>query len=428
MLELKFLRDNLPLVRQALANRRAQVDLGAFEKIDERRRALLPELESLRARKNEVSAQVGQAKKSGQDMSAVYAQMKEVGERVKTLEQELAQVQAQLDAVVLTIPNVPHASTPVGADENDNPVISTWGHPPVWDFTPANHWDIGEALGIIDFEAAARMTGSRFVVLKGAGARLERALISFMLDIHTSEHGYLEILPPFMVNSRAMTGTGQLPKFAEDLFHLEGTDYWLIPTAEVPVTNLHMDETLSGQSLPLKYVAYTPCFRAEAGSHGKDVRGLIRQHQFDKVELVRLVRPEDSYEHLEQLTANAEVILQRLGLPYRKIALCTGDLGFSAAKTYDLEVWLPGQERYREISSCSNFEDFQARRIGLRFKDKGAKGTSLVHTLNGSGLAVGRTLVAILENYQQPDGSVRVPPALVPYMGGLELIAATPAR
>jgi seryl-tRNA synthetase len=302
-------------------------------------------------------------------------------------------------------------------------VVATWGEPPVFDFTPANHWDIGESLGIIDFAAAARMTGARFVVLKNAGARLERALISFMLDIHTTEHGYQEILPPFMVNSRAMTGTGQLPKFAEDLFHLEGTDYWLIPTAEVPVTNLHMDETLDGASLPLFYTAYTPCFRAEAGSHGKDVRGLIRQHQFDKVELVRMVRPEDSYDHLEQLTANAEVILQRLGLPYRKIALCTGDIGFSSAKTYDLEVWLPGQERYREISSCSNFEDFQARRIGLRFKDKGQKGTSLVHTLNGSGLAVGRTLVAILENYQQADGSVKIPPALVPYMGGREIIA-----
>jgi seryl-tRNA synthetase len=351
--------------------------------------------------------------------------MKEVGERVKALEESLAGIQAQLEALVLTIPNLPHHSVPVGADENDNPVVSTWGEPPQFDFEALNHWDIGEALGIIDFEAAARMTGARFVVLKGAGARLERSLTSLMLDIHTTEHGYTEILPPFMVNSRAMTGTGQLPKFAEDLFHLEGTDYWLIPTAEVPVTNLHMDETLAGERLPLLYTAYTPCFRAEAGSHGKDVRGLIRQHQFDKVELVRMVRPEQSWDHLEQLTANAETILQRLELPYRKVALCTGDMGFSSAKTYDLEVWLPGQNRYREISSCSNFEDFQARRIGLRFKDKGAKGTTLVHTLNGSGLAVGRTLVAILENYQQADGSVTIPQALKPYMGGLEKI--TPA-
>jgi seryl-tRNA synthetase len=425
LLDLKFIRDNLDRVRQAMADRRAKVDLDAFEALDRQRRALLPELENLRARKNEVSAQVGKAKKSGQDMSSVFAEMKEVGERVKALEESLAGIQTQLEALVLTIPNLPHHSVPVGADENDNPVVSTWGEPPQFDFEALNHWDIGEALGIIDFEAAARMTGARFVVLKGAGARLERSLTSLMLDIHTTEHGYTEILPPFMVNSRAMTGTGQLPKFAEDLFHLEGTDYWLIPTAEVPVTNLHMDETLAGERLPLLYTAYTPCFRAEAGSHGKDVRGLIRQHQFDKVELVRMVRPEQSWDHLEQLTANAETILQRLELPYRKVALCTGDMGFSSAKTYDLEVWLPGQNRYREISSCSNFEDFQARRIGLRFKDKGAKGTTLVHTLNGSGLAVGRTLVAILENYQQADGSVTIPQALKPYMGGLEKI--TPA-
>jgi seryl-tRNA synthetase len=423
LLDLKFIRDNLDRVRQAMADRRAKVDLEAFEALDRERRALLPELEGLRARKNEVSAQVGKAKKAGGDMSAVYAEMKAVGERVKALEESLAGIQTRLEALVLTIPNLPHVSVPAGADENDNPVISTWGEPPKFDFAPLNHWDIGEGLSIIDFEAAARMTGARFVVLKGAGARLERALISFMLDIHTTEHGYTEILPPFMVNSRAMTGTGQLPKFAEDLFHLEGTDYWLIPTAEVPVTNLHMDETLAGERLPLLYTAYTPCFRAEAGSHGKDVRGLIRQHQFDKVELVRMVRPEESYDHLERLTAHAEAILQRLELPYRKILLCTGDMGFSSAKTYDLEVWLPGQDRYREISSCSNFEDFQARRIGLRFKDKGAKGTTLVHTLNGSGLAVGRTLVAILENYQQADGSVIMPLALRPYLGGLERIS-----
>jgi seryl-tRNA synthetase len=422
LLDLKFLRENLELVKKAVAERQAEVDLAGFEDLDAKRRAILPELEGLRARRNEVSQEVGRIKREGGDPSGVFAEMKQVGGRIKALEGELAGVERAIKEILYTIPNLPHASVPVGAGEQDNPVAATWGSPPEFDFEPLNHWDIGEALGIIDFEAAARMTGSRFAVLKGAGARLERALTSFMLDLHTSEHGYREVLPPFMVNSQAMTGTGQLPKFAEDLFKLEGTDYWLIPTAEVPVTNLHMGEVLDAERLPLKYTAYTPCFRAEAGSHGKDVRGLIRQHQFDKVELVRLVRPEESYQHLEELTANAEEVLRRLGLPYQKVVLCTADLGFSAAKTYDLEVWLPGQGRYREISSCSNFEDFQARRAGLRFKEKGQKGTTLLHTLNGSGLAVGRTLVAILENCQQADGTVRVPPALVPYMGGMELI------
>ncbi|MBI4798392.1 MAG: serine--tRNA ligase [Desulfarculus sp.] len=387
-----------------------------------------PELEGHRARRNEVSAQVGQAKKSSGDMSAIFAEMKAVGGRIKELEEGLGAIQSQLESLLYTIPNLPHASVPLGAGEHDNPVVSTWGEPPVFDFEPLNHWDIGEALDIIDFQRAAKLTGARFAVLKGMGARLERALTSFMLDLHTGQHGCTEILPPFMVNSRAMTGTGQLPKFAEDLFKLEGTDYWLIPTAEVPVTNLHMDEVLDAADLPLKYVAYTPCFRAEAGSHGKDVRGLIRQHQFDKVELVRFVRPEESYQHLEELTANAEEVLRRLELPYRKVLLCTGDMGFSSAKTYDLEVWLPGQQKYREISSCSNFEDFQARRINVRFKDKGQKGTTLVHTLNGSGLAVGRTLVAVLENGQQADGSVRLPQALVPYMGGQDVIPAPRGR
>ncbi len=345
--------------------------------------------------------------------------MKAVGETIKALEEEQGALDQELKSLLLTIPNLPHVTVPLGAGEADNPVVSTWGEPRRFDFEPLNHWDLGEALGILDFERAARMTGTRFVVLKGAAARLERAITGFMLDLHTGEHGYTELLPPFMVNSQAMTGTGQLPKFAADLFKLENSDYWLIPTAEVPVTNLHMDEVLPGESLPLLYTAYTPCFRAEAGSHGKDVRGLIRLHQFDKVELVRFVRPEESYEHLEQLTRNAEEVLRRLELPYRKVSLCTADLGFSSAKTYDLEVWLPGPGCYREISSCSNFEDFQARRAGIRFKDKGQKGTSLVHTLNGSGLAVGRTMVAILENYQQPDGSVKLPRALWPYLGGL---------
>jgi len=422
LLELKFVRDNIDIVQKAMDARRAEVDLGTFRRLDEERRAVLPELESLRARRNEVSAEVGRVKKSGGDPSGMFTEMKEVGGRIKELEQQLAGVEEQLNALIITIPNLPHESVPIGSGEEDNPVVATWGEPPEFDFEPLNHWDIGEALDIIDFERAARMTGARFAVLKGMGARLERALINFMLDLHTTEHGYTELLPPFMVNSQAMTGTGQLPKFAEDLFRLEGTDYWLIPTAEVPVTNLHMQEVLDGAQLPLLYTAYTPCFRAEAGSHGKDVRGLIRQHQFDKVELVRFVRPEDSYEHLESLTANAEEVLRRLELPYRKVVLCTGDMGFSSAKTYDLEVWLPGQARYREISSCSNFEDFQARRAGIRFKDKGQKGTSLAHTLNGSGLAVGRTLVAILENGQRVDGSVRLPKALAPYLNGIREI------
>lgn len=424
MLDLKFVRENFDLVQKSVANRQAKVDMAAFGRLDERRREILPELEGLRAKRNQVSAEVGKIKKAGGDPSGVFAEMKEVGGRIKQLEGELSGVEAELKDLILTIPNLPHESVPIGADESDNPVVTTWGDIPAFDFEPLNHWDIGEELDIIDFERAARMTGSRFAVLKGAGAALERGLTSFMLDMHTREHGYTEILPPFMVNSKAMAGTGQLPKFADDLFHLEGTDYWLIPTAEVPVTNLHMDEVLAAQDLPLLYTAYTPCFRSEAGSHGKDVRGLIRQHQFDKVELVRFTRPEDSYDHLEQLTGHAEEVLKRLGLAYQKIVLCTGDLGFSAAKTYDLEVWLPGQNRYREISSCSNFEDFQARRANIRFKEKGVKGTSLCHTINGSGLAVGRTLVAILENYQQADGSVKIPEALQPYMGGLTAIIA----
>ncbi|KIX13184.1 serine--tRNA ligase [Dethiosulfatarculus sandiegensis] len=419
MLDLKFVRENFEKVKTSVAQRRAKVNLEAFQELDSKRRDILPELESLRARRNQVSAEVGKIKKQGGDPSGVFAEMKEVGGRIKELEEKLSSAEAGLKDLVLTIPNIPDASVPEGKGEEDNPVVSTWGEKPRFDFEPLNHWDLGEALDIIDFERAARMTGARFAVMKGAGARLERALTSFMLDIHTTEHGYTELLPPFMVNSQAMTGTGQLPKFAEDLFKLENTDYWLIPTAEVPVTNMHMNETVDTEELPIKYTAYTPCFRSEAGSHGKDVRGLIRLHQFDKVELVRFTRPEDSFDHLEELTANAEEILRRLNLPYQKVVLCTGDLGFSSAKTYDLEVWLPGQDKYREISSCSNFLDFQARRAGIRCKAKGQKGTDLVHTLNGSGLAVGRTLVAVLENYQRADGSVAIPEALVPYMGGL---------
>jgi seryl-tRNA synthetase len=418
VLDLKFVRENLEAIKVSAQNRNTTVDLDAFTELDTKRRDILPELESLRARRNQVSSEVGKIKKQGGDPSAVFAEMKEVGSRIKSLEEDLKEALDKLETLLLTIPNPPHESVPVGASEDDNSTVSTWGEPRQFDFEPLNHWDIGENLDIIDFERAARMTGARFAVMKGMGARLERALINFMLDLHTGEHGYTEILPPFMVNSNSMTGTGQLPKFAEDSFKLENSDYWLIPTAEVPVTNLHREETLDGAVLPLRYTAYTPCFRSEAGSHGKDVRGLIRQHQFDKVELVHFTRPEDSWDSLEKLTTCAEEVLKRLGLPYRKIVLCTGDIGFSSAKTYDLEVWLPGQDRYREISSCSNFLDFQARRAGIRFKDKGQKGTSLVHTLNGSGLAVGRTLVAILENYQQADGSVDIPEALSPYMGG----------
>lgn len=422
MLDLKFVRENMDLVKKSLADRKAGMDLGDFEQMDASRRQILPELENLRAKRNQVSAEVGRIKKEGGDPSSVFAEMKQVGGRIKEMEQSLAKVEKHLREMLFSVPNVPHQSVPVGTGEEDNPVVSTWGEPENFEFEPLNHWDIGEGLGIIDFERAAKIAGARFAVLKGPGALMERALINFMLTIHTKEHGYTEFVPPFIVNSRAMTGTGQLPKFAEDLFHLEKTDYWLIPTAEVPLTNLHMEETLPADSLPLFYTAYTPCFRAEAGSHGKDVRGLIRLHQFNKVEMVRFTFPEDSYEHLEKLTDNAEEILRRLELPFRKVVLCTGDLGFSAAKTYDLEVWLPGQNKYREISSCSNFEDFQARRANIRFKEKGKKGTRLVHTLNGSGLAVGRTLVAILENFQQADGSVKVPKALVPFMGGLEII------
>jgi seryl-tRNA synthetase len=322
----------------------------------------------------------------------------------------------------MVIPNMPHESVPVGADETDNPVLRTWGEIKATDSEPLQHWDIGERLGILDLARASKIAGARFALYRGAGAALERALINFMLDIHTKEHGYTEVLPPFMVNADTMTATGQLPKFKEDLFKVEDWDLYLIPTAEVPVTNIHRDEILPEERLPVQYVSYTPCFRSEAGSHGKDTRGLIRQHQFNKVELVKFCRPEDSYDELENLTANAETILQRLDLPYRVVALCTGDLGFSAAKTYDIEVWLPGQGLYREISSCSNFEDFQARRGGIRFKRKGSKGTELAHTLNGSGLAVGRTLVAILENYQREDGSVAIPEALITYMGGVRTI------
>jgi len=422
MLDLKFVRTNLDSIRGMLKTRGYDLDISRFETLDQERRARLTVLEELRHRRNRVSDEIAAMKKKGEDASSVIAEMKAVSLNIKEKEKELPLFVDELNEMLMIIPNMPHESVPIGKDETDNPVIRTWGEIREMDFEALHHWEIGEKLGIFDFARAAKIAGARFVLYRGLGARLERALINFMLDIHTKEHGYTEILPPFMVNSASMTGTGQLPKFEEDLFKIEGWDLYLIPTAEVPVTNIHRDEVLSEDQLPVYYVSYTPCFRSEAGSYGKDTRGLIRQHQFNKVELVKFTRPEESYDELEKLTRNAEEILRRLELPYRVITLCTGDLGFSAAKTYDIEAWLPGQGLYREISSCSNFSDFQARRAGIRFKRKGEKGTELVNTLNGSGLAVGRTLVAILENYQQADGSVIIPEALKPYMGGADSI------
>jgi len=424
MLELKFVRSNLGDIKEMMKTRGYDLDISRFETLDRERRGKLSVLEGLRHQRNRVNEDIAAMKKRGEDAANIIAEMKEVSSEIKEKEKELPGILEELNDLLMVIPNIPDESVPVGKDENDNPVIRTWGEIRESDFAPLPHWEIGEGLGILDFECAAKLAGSRFALYRGAGAKLERALISFMLDIHTKEHGYTEILPPFMVNAASMVGTGQLPKFKEDLFKVEGWDLYLIPTAEVPVTNIHRDEIVAEEDLPIYYVAYTPCFRSEAGSYGKDTRGLIRQHQFNKVEMVKFVRPEESYDELEKLTRNAEEILRRLELPYRVVSLCTGDLGFSAAKTYDLEVWLPGQDLYREISSCSNFTDFQARRAGIRFKRGGGKGTELVHTLNGSGLAVGRTLVAILENYLQEDGSVAIPEALKPYMGGMEYISA----
>ncbi len=422
MLDLKFIRSNLDKVKEMLKNRGYNLDVSVFETVDKERREILATLERLRHQRNRVSEEIAAMKKKGEDASEIIGEMKEVSVEIKERETALSQVEDQLNPFLMIVPNMPHESVAIGVDENDNPEIRKWGETREMDFEPLPHWDIGERLGILDFARASKIAGARFALYRGAGALLERALINFMLDVHTKEHGYTEVLPPFMVNSAAMTGTGQLPKFKEDLFKIEGWDYFLIPTAEVPVTNIHREEILMEKDLPLYYVAYTPCFRSEAGSYGKDTRGLIRQHQFNKVELVKFSKPEESWDELEKLTNDAEEILKRLELPYRLVSLCTGDLGFSAAKTYDLEVWLPGQNLYREISSCSNFGDFQARRAGIRFKKKGASGTQLVHTLNGSGLAVGRTLVAVLENYQQKNGSVAIPEKLKPYMGGMDFI------
>ena len=398
-------------------------DLAELTGLESERRRLIPIVENLKRDQNAAGDQVAQAKREGRDPSAIFAENKARAGRIRELETELADVEQRRDARLLTIPNLPHESVPAGKSSADNPEIRRWGTPPVMDFDPKPHWELGPARGILDFERATRMSGARFSVLLGAGARLARALINFMLDVHTREHGYTEVEPPFMVNRAALTGTGNLPKFEEDLFRVAGDwDLFLIPTAEVPLTNLHREEILDGRHLPLKYTAYTPCFRSEAGSYGADVRGLIRQHQFDKVELVKFTTPEQSHDELEKLTRDAETILEKLGLPYRRVLLCTGDMGFAAAKTFDIEVWLPSQQTYREISSCSNCEAFQARRAQIKFRPDGAGKPQFAHTLNGSGLAVGRTLIAILENFQRRDGTVVIPEVLRPYMGGAEVI------
>jgi len=423
MLEIKFIRQNLAAVEAALSARGQSVALETFKAVDAQHRKSLQEIEDLRHRRNVVSDEIARLKKAGDPAEALVLEMRSVSARIKELEKAVADTQEGLSAILMGLPNLPHASVPLGRDSSENPVIKTWGEPTRFDFAPKAHWDVGMRLKVLDLERAAKITGARFPLYFGAGARLERALINFMLDVHTREHGYRETLPPFMVNRKSMTGTGQLPKFEQDLFKLEQWDYFLIPTAEVPLTNIHQDETLDEADLPLYYTAYTPCFRSEAGSYGKDTRGLIRQHQFNKVELVKFCKPEESYAELESLLVQAESILVKLGLPYRVVLLCTGDMGFSAAKTYDIEVWMPSQNTYREISSCSNFEEFQARRANIRFRRKGKKGTELVHTLNGSGLAAGRTFAAILENCQRSDGTVVIPEALRPYMGGMDVIA-----
>jgi len=416
MLDAKFVREHIDIVERSLENRNNSLSFGEFIDLEEERRSLLRQSEELRNKRNVVSEEIGRLKIQKQDATSLINEMKLVSEKIKELDERIKIKEEDANKFLLIIPNIPDESVPVGRDETENAEIRRWGEPRGFDFEPLNHWDIGAMLDIIDFERASKIAGARFSLTKGLGARLERSLMNFMLNLHTSK-GYKEVFPPIIVNRESMTGTGQLPKFAAELFTISDPEFYLIPTAEVPVTNIHRNEILNEKDLPIYYTAYTPCFRREAGSYGKDVRGLIRQHQFNKVELVKFVKPETSFDELESLTRDAEEVLQKLELPYRTVALCTGDLGFSAAKTYDLEVWLPGQQRYREISSCSSFTDFQARRANIRFKREGKKGTEFVHTLNGSGLAIGRALVAILENYQQKDGSVVVPDALRPYMG-----------
>ncbi len=422
MLDLKLMQSNPEAVRESLKKRSSKLDVQEFLTLDEKRKELIGQSEELKAERNRASGEIAQRKRNKEDASDLIKTMGEVSGRIKKLDAELSEVEAAEKEWLMAVPNIPHESVPFGASEDDNPVVRYWGEKPEMSFTPREHWDLGVELGGLDFERAAKLTGSRFVITRKWAARLERALATFMLDTHLDEHGYTEITPPFIVNRDTMTGTGQLPKFEEDLFKLRDTEYYLIPTAEVPLTNLHSGEVLEEDQLPMLLTAHTPCFRSEAGSYGKDTKGIIRLHQFMKVEMVNLAHPDHSYEALEKMTACAEKILQKLGLHYRVIELCTGDMGFSAAKTYDLEVWLPGQDKYREISSCSNCEDFQARRANIKFQPKGSKKKQFVHTLNGSGLAVGRTLVAVMENYQQEDGSIVVPVALRPYMGGLEII------
>jgi seryl-tRNA synthetase len=427
MLELNFVRENLPRVEEMLRGRGADPAsvLKDFAEVDTQRRAAITEAETLKARRNKASEDIAKLKKAGQDAATAIAETKELREEIATREKTASDLDARLQEILAGIPNMPHQSVPVGHSAEENVEVRRWGAPPKFDFTPKPHWELGEQLGVLDLERAVKLTGARFAVYWDLGAKLERALANFMLDLHTREHGYTEVLPPYLVNSESMYGTGQLPKFAADSFRVPHgeKDLWLIPTAEVPVTNLYRDEVLDAARLPISLTAYTPCFRSEAGSYGKDVRGIIRQHQFQKVELVKFANPENSYEEHEKLTANAETVLQKLGLHYRTMALCTGDMGPSSAKTYDIEVWLPGQQLFREISSCSNFEAYQARRANIRYRPEGKGKTEFLHTLNGSGLAVGRTWVAIVENYQQSDGSVLVPEALRPYVGAERIVA-----
>ncbi len=419
MLDIRWVRENPDSVRQMLENRGTTFPLDDLILLDERRRRLLTEVEELKTRRNQESKSIGEAQSRGEDVEAHKAAVRDISTRIKGLDQEVASVEESQRELIMALPNVPHESVPVGADEEANVEVRRWGTPRSFPFEPKPHWDLGEALGILDFERGVKIAESRFTVLLGLGARLERALMNFMLDLHTGEHGFKEVLPPFLVNSRAMAGTGQLPKFAEDLYRCADDDLWLIPTAEVPLTNLHADEILEESQLPLYYAAYTACFRREAGAHGRDVRGILRQHQFDKVEMVKICHPEKSYEELEHLAACAEKVLQLLEIPYRVVCLSTGDMGFGAAKTYDIEVWIPSQEKYREISSCSNCGDFQARRMNARYRPEGGGRPRFVHTLNGSGIAIGRCLIAVLENYQREDGSVDLPDVLVPYMRGV---------
>ena len=421
MLDRKYIRENISEVKKALENRNMEMNLDEFEKLEEERRDLLYETEQLRHKRNVTSDKIGKLKREGEDASQMIEEMREVSDQISEYENRLSVVEEKLDKFLLSIPNIPHKDVPVGMTEDDNKEIRRWGEPRKFDFDFKAHWELGEDLDILDFERGSKVAGSRFTFLKGAAARLERSLVSFMIDLHTQEHGYTEVFPPYMANSDSMTGTGQLPKFEDDMFKIEDKDYYLIPTAEVPVTNMYRDEILKDENLPIYHTAYSACFRAEAGSHGRDTRGIIRQHQFNKVEMVKFVKPQDSYEELENITSDAEEVLQKLGLPYRVVTLATGDLTFASAKTYDLEVWIPAYDSYREVSSCSNFEDFQARRAGIRYRPDENSSAKYVHTLNGSGLAIGRTVAAILENYQNEDGTITIPEVLQPYMGMKEI-------